>query len=97
MLGDDDSVPSVTEPPIAAHQYFRANPLGGPVYIDGVEPGDTLVGNLEEIAIRDWGWTGTIGGGYRQLAGLTEWQEIDEAISTVVRRALGPAGTFRDC
>jgi len=96
MLGDDDSVPSVTEPPIAAHQYFRANPLGGPVYIDGVEPGDTLVVNLEEIAIRDWGWTGTIGGGFGQLAGLTEWQEFDEPFSTVVRHTLGPSGTYAD-
>jgi hypothetical protein len=33
LLGEDGAVPSVAEPPVAARQYLRANPVGGPVYV----------------------------------------------------------------
>ena len=80
LLGKEGAVPSVTEPPTGARQYVRGNPVGGPVYVEGVEPGDTLVINLEDIAVRDWGWTGTIPG-FGPLAGLAEWKDIDEPFS----------------
>ena len=80
---------------MGARQYVRGNPLGGPVYVNGVEPGDTLVVGIEEIAVRDWGWTGTIAG-FGPIAGLKEWAEIDEPFSTVIRHVPGPSGTFAD-
>jgi len=49
-----------------------------------VEPGDTLVVDIERIAVRDWGWTGTFKG-YGQLAGLSDFSEIEEDFSTVIR------------
>ena len=37
------------------------NPQTGPFYIEGAEPGDTLVVHLEKVAPnRDWGWGGSI-------------------------------------
>jgi acetamidase/formamidase len=37
------------------------NPQTGPFYIEGAEPGDTLVVKLEKVAPnRDWGWGGAI-------------------------------------
>jgi amidase len=95
LLGENGAVPDVTSPPVAARQYIRSNPVGGPVYVEGVEPGDTLVVDIEEIAVRDWGWTGTIAG-FGPLAGLTEWAEIDEPFSTVIRHVPGPSGTLCD-
>jgi acetamidase/formamidase len=95
LLGEEGSVPSITEPPIAAAQYVRGNPLAGPIYVNGVEPGDTLVVGIEEIAVRDWGWTGTIPG-FGPVAGLTEFAEIDEAFSTVIKHEPGPSGTLKD-
>jgi amidase len=95
MLGKEGSRPNLKDPPIAARQYLRGNPVGGPVYVNGVEPGDTLVVNIEEIAIRDWGWTGSLEGA-GPLAGLSEWKEIDESFSTIIRHVPGPSGTYSD-
>jgi acetamidase/formamidase len=36
-------------PPLAALQIFRANPVVGPVFVNGVQPGDTLVVDIERI------------------------------------------------
>ena len=39
----------------------RVNPQTGPFYIEGAEPGDTLVVRIDEIELnRDWGWGGSI-------------------------------------
>jgi acetamidase/formamidase len=39
----------------------RVNPQTGPFYIEGAEPGDTLVVRLNKVAPnRDWGWGGSI-------------------------------------
>jgi len=39
----------------------KVNPQTGPFYIDGAEPGDTLVVHLDKIDFnRDWGWGGSI-------------------------------------
>jgi amidase len=95
LLGEEGAKPDVTAPPVGARQYVRGNPVAGPVHVNGVEPGDTLVVGIEEIAVRDWGWTGTIAG-FGPLAGLTEYQEIDEPFSTVIRHVPGPSGTLAD-
>jgi len=39
----------------------RVNPQTGPFYVEGAEPGDTLVVRLDKIELnRDWGWGGSI-------------------------------------
>ena len=39
----------------------KVNPQTGPFYIEGAEPGDTLVVRIDEIELnRDWGWGGSI-------------------------------------
>jgi amidase len=39
----------------------RVNPQTGPFYIEGAEPGDTLVVHIDKIELnRDWGWGGSI-------------------------------------
>ena len=87
--------PDTEAPPLAALQYPRSNPVGGPVFVNGVDAGDTLVVDIEEIAIRDWGWTGTLEG-RGPIAGMSEWKEIDEAFSTVIRHIPGKSGTLKD-
>src|SRR4051812_46876330 len=34
----------------------HANPIGGPVYLEGAERGDTLVVHLEDIEVGDYSW-----------------------------------------
>lgn len=82
-------------PPVAALQYLRVNPLAGPVYVEGVEPGDTLVVELESIDVRDWGWTGTLPG-FGPLDGKIGWEEVQGPWSVVINHETGPSGTFRD-
>ncbi len=95
LLGEEGSRPDLSHPKVAARQFIRANPVAGPIYVNGVEPGDTLVVAIEDIAIRDWGWTGSLAGA-GPLAGLAEWADLDEAFSTVIRHVPGPSGTLRD-
>ena len=39
----------------------RVNPQTGPFYIEGAEPGDTLVVHIDKIELnRDWGWGASI-------------------------------------
>lgn len=95
LVAEPGDRPRVDRPPIQAQQYLRANPLAGPVHVNGVEAGDTLVVALEEIAVRDWGWTGMLPG-FGPLAGLSEFAELDGAFGTIVRHVPGPSGTLAD-
>jgi acetamidase/formamidase len=40
----------------------NVNPVTGPVYVKGAEPGDTLQVEILELAPNDWGWTAIIPG-----------------------------------
>lgn len=80
---------------VKALQVFRANPVGGPVYVNGVEPGDTMVVDLERIAVRDWGWTGTIAG-FGQLTDLSYLADVNDNFSTVIKHVPGASGTLDD-
>jgi acetamidase/formamidase len=42
--------------------FARVNPIAGPVYVDGAEPGDTLKVTLLGFEASGWAWTGVIPG-----------------------------------
>lgn len=42
--------------------FSRVNPVTGPIAVDTAEPGDSLVIEVLDIAVRDWGWTANIPG-----------------------------------
>jgi acetamidase/formamidase len=42
--------------------FARVNPIAGPVYVDGAEPGDTLKVTLLGFEPSGWAWTGVIPG-----------------------------------
>lgn len=81
--------------PVAASQYLRVNPLNGPIHVEGVEAGDTLVVNLEHIDVRDWGWTGTLPG-FGPMDGRIGWEEVQGPWSVIIEHEPGPSGTLRD-
>jgi acetamidase/formamidase len=47
---------------IAALDFGRINPVAGPVYVDGAEPGDVLKLTLLSFTPSGWGWTANIPG-----------------------------------
>ena len=47
---------------IARLDFDKVNPVVGPVYIDGAEPGDAVKVTLLSFAPSGWGWTANIPG-----------------------------------
>jgi acetamidase/formamidase len=47
---------------IATLDFARVNPVAGPVYIEGAEPGDAVKVTLLHFAPSGWGWTANIPG-----------------------------------
>lgn len=58
--GQIDSVSTVEA--ISRLNFGAINPVNGPVYIDGAEPGDILKVSLLSFAPSGWGWTANIPG-----------------------------------
>jgi acetamidase/formamidase len=47
---------------IVALDFGKINPVTGPVYVDGAEPGDALKVTIESFEPSGWGWTAIIPG-----------------------------------
>jgi acetamidase/formamidase len=74
----------------------HANPIGGPVYLEGAERGDTLVIVLEEIVVADYSWI-AIGPRRGPLGESSRWPELsDEYTTKIFKHTPGPSGTMRD-
>jgi len=73
-----------------------ANPIGGPVWVEGAERGDTLVVCVESILVEDTSWI-AIGPRRGPLGESTRWPELSGEYSTrVFRHTPGPSGTLAD-
>jgi acetamidase/formamidase len=73
-----------------------ANPIGGPVYVEGVRRGDTLVVVIESITVEDYSWI-AIGPKRGPLGQSTRWPELSGQYTTkIFRHTPGPSGTTRD-
>ncbi len=51
-----------TEADVAALDFGLVNPVTGPVYFEGAEPGDALKIDILDLDEGSWGWTGIIPG-----------------------------------
>ena len=47
---------------VARLDFTRVNPVTGPVYLEGAEPGDAVVVEILDFAESGWGWTALIPG-----------------------------------
>jgi acetamidase/formamidase len=54
--------PASTVDDVATLDFSKINPVAGPVYIDGAEPGDVLKVTLLSFVPAGWGWTANIPG-----------------------------------
>ena len=73
-----------------------ANPIGGPVWLEGAERGDTLVVMIEEILVNDYSWI-AIGPSRGPLGESTRWPELSGDYTTIIfRHTPGSSGTTRD-
>jgi len=73
-----------------------ANPIAGPVWVEGAEPGDTLVMAVEDIVVDDYSWT-AVGPRRGPLGESTRWPELSGEYTTkIFQHPPGPSGTTRD-
>src|SRR5580693_1267101 len=73
-----------------------ANPIAGPIWVEGAERGDVLVVAIEEIVVDDYSWV-AIGPRRGPLGESTRWPELSADYTTkVFRHTPGPSGTLRD-
>ena len=54
--------PTSTVSDVAALDFGKVNPVTGPVFIEGAEPGDSVKVTLLGFAMAGWGWTANIPG-----------------------------------
>jgi acetamidase/formamidase len=74
----------------------QANPLGGPVFVEGAARGDALAVTIEEIVVGDYSWI-AIGPRRGPLGESTRWPELSADYTTkVFRHTPGPSGSTRD-
>jgi amidase len=72
------------------------NPIGGPVWLEGAERGDTLIVTIEEILVGDYSWI-AIGPRRGPLGESTRWPELSSDYTTkILRHVPGPSGSLRD-
>lgn len=73
----------------AAYDSARVNPVTGPIYVDGAQPGDTLTVALDHFAPSGWGWTAIIPGfgllsdQFREAA-LTHWHYDETGLTPLL-------------
>jgi amidase len=74
----------------------HANPIAGPVYLEGAARGDTLVVTVEDVTVADTSWI-AIGPRRGPLGESTRWPELSGQYTTkIFRHTPGPSGTTRD-
>ncbi|NLW06908.1 MAG: hypothetical protein GX039_02840 [Clostridia bacterium] len=74
---------------------LRANPVAGPIYVEGVEPGDVLAVHIWDIIPGEKGWTGTVQG-MGVLKDKTGWEECHGNYAHIINHLPGPSGTTSD-
>jgi len=73
-----------------------ANPIGGPVWLEGAGRGDTLVVTIDEILVDTYSWI-AIGPRRGPLGESARWPELSSAYTTrIFSHTPGPSGTLRD-
>jgi acetamidase/formamidase len=74
----------------------HANPIGGPVFLEGARRGDALVITIEDIVVADYSWI-AVGPRRGPLGESTRWPELSGDYTTkIFRHTPGPGGSTRD-
>jgi acetamidase/formamidase len=73
-----------------------ANPLGGPIFVEGAERGDTLVVTIEQIQVEPYSWI-AVGPRRGPLGELSRFPDCSAEYTTkIFRHTPGPSGTTVD-
>lgn len=95
LIRSADVAPLIDHFPTRKFEPPKANPVGGPIFVEGAEKGDLLEVTIEQIIVDEQGYTsfrpgaGPLGDSYR-------WQALRGPFVHIIKHLPGPSGTTRD-
>ena len=98
FFGEIDSEevrPTPEHLPFLDYQFWKVNPVAGPIYVEGLNAGDLLVLEIEDIVPSERGWMGFTPD-FGNLAGNAAFPELQQPYSRITHHRLGPSGTTSD-
>jgi amidase len=94
-IDTEEVLPTPEQLPFLRHQFWKVNPVAGPIYVEGLKAGDLLVLEIEDIIPSERGWTGFTPD-FGNLAGNAAFPELQQPYSRITRYEVGPSGTTSD-
>jgi acetamidase/formamidase len=94
-IRSSDFVPSVSNRPELSHFPPKVNPVGGPVYVRGAEPGDVLAVTVHEIEVDPQGFT-AVRPGAGPLGDSLTWMGGSGPYAHILKHLPGPDGSFKN-
>ncbi len=91
----EDDLPTPENLPFLRYQFWNVNPVAGPIYIEGLNAGDLLVLEIEDIIPSDQGWTGFVPT-FGNLAKHYDFPELQQPYTRITHHKPGPSGTTSD-
>ncbi len=92
---DDATLPYPEDRPTHRADPPHLNPVGGPVYIRGVEKGDTVVVRIEDISVGTRGYT-ILQPGDGLLGDSLKYRSTTDHYTRILAHEPGPGGTLSD-
>ncbi len=71
------------------------NPVAGPIYVEGAQPGDLLAVTIEKIVVDEQGVTCFVPG-IGPLNDSKKWSECNGPFTHIIKHLPGPSGTTQD-
>src|SRR4030095_8472024 len=90
-----ETLPTVENRPELRHTPPLVNPVAGPVFVEGVKPGDLLAVTIEDIEIDAQGFT-NLRPGAGPLSDSKRWMGDTGPYTHILRHSPGPSGRFAD-
>ena len=95
LLRSADVAPHIMDMPTRKFDPPKANPIGGPIFVQGAERGDLLEVTIEGIEVDDQGFTCMRPAQY-PLGDSYRWQSLRGPFVKIIKHVPGPSGTTRD-
>ena len=91
----ETDLPTPDTLPFLRYQFWKVNPVAGPIYVESLKAGDLLALEIEDVVPSKRGWTGftpTFG----NLARNADYPELQQPYSRITHHEPGSSGTTSD-
>ncbi len=95
LIRSPDIAPQIGDFAIRKFEPPKSNPIGGPVFIEGVEKGDLLEVTIERIVVDSQGFT-NFRPGVGPLSDSSNWEALHGPFVHIIKHLPGPSGTTWD-